>query len=192
MSAAPCPALFLDRDGTLIEEADYLADPAGVIPVPGAVETLRRFREAGWYTVVVTNQSGIARGRFTEADYQAVTRRLEALLADGGVALDLVLHCPHLPEITGPCACRKPAPGMLLEAAHRLGIDLSRSLMVGDKHADLAAGVAAGVRPVLVRTGYGTQTEAAGGLPPTTRVVDSVADLSPEADGAAGTARPAR
>ncbi len=176
----PRPVLFLDRDGTLIEDADYLADPDGVVLLPGAVEALARFRDAGWAVVVVTNQSGIARGLYGEADYTAVARRLETMLAARGVPLAATLHCPHHPDHSGPCACRKPAPGLLLAAARALALDLSRAVMVGDKVTDLQAGSAVGARPVLVRTGYGagTASRGGGGLPEGTVVVDGLIDVA--------------
>lgn len=175
---APRPAAFFDRDGTLILEADYLSDPDDVELIPGAIEAIRAAHDAGWYAVIVTNQSGIARGRYSEADYAAVTRRLEALLSAAGASVDAILHCPHHPDFTGVCDCRKPAPGMLLEASRRLTIDLGRSIVVGDKRSDLAAAVAVGAHPVLVRTGYGAATERAAPLPAGVTVVDSVADLA--------------
>lgn len=178
--SATRPAVFFDRDGTLIVDADYLSDPEGVVLIPGAPESIRAARQAGWLAVVVTNQSGIGRGLYSEADYRAVDRRFQALLSAEGATVDAVLHCPHHPAFTGACACRKPAPGMLLEAARRLGIDLGRSLMVGDKRSDLEAGAAVGAAPILVRTGYGAITEADGRLPAGTRVIDSVLDLAGE------------
>jgi D-glycero-D-manno-heptose 1,7-bisphosphate phosphatase len=164
--------VFLDRDGTLIEDADYLADPDGVVLIPGAVRALTRLRAAGWALVVVTNQSGIARGRFTADDYHRVADRLDRLLAAAGVAPEATLHCPHHPAHTGPCACRKPAPGMLVTAAAALGLDLSRSWIVGDKLSDLEAGARVATRGILVRTGYGRTDER--GAPPGTAVVDSI------------------
>lgn len=175
--SASRPALFLDRDGTVIEDADYLADPGGVSLLPGAVETLRRFRDAGWAAVIVTNQSGIARGLYTEADYRAVAGRLEALLGAAGTPVDATLHCPHHPEFSGPCGCRKPAPGLLTAAARALDLDLRRSVVVGDKLSDLRAAAAVGARPVLVRTGYGRRTEADGALPEGTLVVDGLGEV---------------
>lgn len=166
-------AVFLDRDGTLIEEKDYLADPEDVALVPGAVEALERLREAGYLLVVVTNQSGIARGLYTEADYQAVADRLAELLEARGVALDAVKHCPHHPDHTGPCACRKPATGMHREAAAELAIDPARSWYVGDKISDVLPALELGGRGILVRTGYGGQHE--GQVPPSVSVVDDVA-----------------
>lgn len=180
----PRPVVFLDRDGTLIEDADYLADPEGVVLLPGAVEALARFRDAGWAAVVVTNQSGIARGLYGEADYRAVARRLEAMLAAEGVPVAATLHCPHHPDHSGPCACRKPAPGLLLAAVRALGLDLGRAVMVGDKVSDLQAGAAVGARPILVRTGYGAVTASGPGLPEGTVVVDGLAEAADHVLGA--------
>src|SRR5690606_8900051 len=106
-SAMTRAAVFLDRDGTIIEEAHYLADPDKVVLVPGAVEALRSLRASGWLLVVVTNQSGIARGLYSEQDFRAVQHRLETLLEAGGVSLDRVLFCPHHPDFDGACECRK-------------------------------------------------------------------------------------
>ena len=166
-------AVYLDRDGTLIAERDYLADPEDVALIPGAVEALERLREAGYLLVVVTNQSGIARGLYTEAEYQAVADRLAELLEARGVALDAVKHCPHHPDHTGPCVCRKPATGMHREAAAELAIDPARSWYVGDKISDILPTLELGGRGILVRTGYGREHE--GKVPPSVSVVDDVA-----------------
>ncbi len=166
------PAVFLDRDGTLIEDADYLADPDGVRLIPGAVEALRRLRDAGYLLVVVTNQSGIARGLYTEADYHAVAARLDAILEREGVPVDAVKYCPHHPDGTGRCACRKPAAGMYLEAAAELDIDPARSWYVGDKVTDVLPAAELGGRGILVRTGYGAEQE--GDAPADVAVVDDV------------------
>ena len=111
------PAVFLDRDGTIIVEKVYLSDPAGVELIPGAVEGLHRFCRAGFLLVVVTNQAGIARGRYTIDDYRAVEDRLSEMLGEHGVSLDATYFCPHHPDWTGPCDCRKPATGMHMQAA---------------------------------------------------------------------------
>lgn len=152
-------AVFLDRDGTLIEDFGYLSDPEGVREVRGAREGLDALREAGWAIVVVTNQSGVARGLFREQDFRAVMDATSRLLGP----FDGVYACFHLPEgRVAPwnveCDCRKPAPGMILRAAEELGIDLAASVGVGDSIRDLEAYRAAGVRPILVRTGNGRET----------------------------------
>jgi histidinol-phosphate phosphatase family protein len=168
------PALFLDRDGTLVEEVPYLHDPARVVLL-GGVGALAGVAAAGYALVVVTNQAGVARGLYDEATVDAVHRRLAELLAEAGVRVDAVLHCPHHPEGTVPgyarrCRCRKPGPGMLAAAADRLGLDLAASFMVGNHPTDVGAAVAAGVTPLYVTTG-----RAAGRPPPAGVAV--VADL---------------
>lgn len=150
-------AVLLDRDGTIIQDRDYLADPAGVELVSGAAEALRAFAAAGHALVIVTNQSGIARGLLTEADFSAVQRRVEELFAAAGVIFDGVFHCPHHPEYTGPCQCRKPALGMYHAAARRLGLDLGSSVFIGDRLSDVLPATALGGRGYLVATGYGAR-----------------------------------
>ncbi|HJW35029.1 MAG TPA: HAD family hydrolase [Actinomycetes bacterium] len=161
------PAVFLDRDGTLVEEVPYLHDPERVALLPGA-GSLAGLAEAGYALVVVTNQAGVARGLYDEAAVEAVHRRMAELLAAAGVRLDAVLHCPHHPQGSVPgyaraCRCRKPGPGMLEEAAERLGLglDLAASFMIGNHPTDVGAAVAAGVTPLFVTTG-----RAAGRPPP--------------------------
>jgi D-glycero-D-manno-heptose 1,7-bisphosphate phosphatase len=159
------PAVFLDRDGTLVEEVPYLHDPARVALL-GGVGALARLAAAGYALVVVTNQAGVARGLYDEAAVDTVHRRLAELLAAAGVRLDAVLHCPHHPEGTVPgyarrCRCRKPGPGMLEAAAGRLGLDLAGSYLIGNHPTDVGAAVAAGVTPLYVTTG-----QAAGRPPP--------------------------
>jgi D-glycero-D-manno-heptose 1,7-bisphosphate phosphatase len=146
-------ALFLDRDGTLMEEVDYCADPAKVRVYPGVPEALRRIKQAGWRTFIVTNQSGIGRGLMTEAQYRAVQDELSRQL--GADVIDAAYFCPDLPGT--PSTRRKPAPGMVLEAAAEHGIDLPNSFLVGDKSSDIECGQRAGVRTILVLTGYGAQ-----------------------------------
>ena len=154
------PALFLDRDGTLIEDHGYLADPAGVRLLPAVVAALRRFRDAGYALVLVTNQSGIGRGFYGWDDYEAVAGRLRELLAEEGLAFDAELACAHAPGEGEGCTWRKPAPGMLAEAARQLGLDLSRSLLVGDKLSDIEAAAAAGL-PCAVHVATGAAGERA-------------------------------
>lgn len=145
-------ALFADRDGTLIHDAHYLRDPALVELLPGAAPLLRAFAEAGWAVVVVTNQSGIAQGLVSEEDYRAVTARFVALLEEQGVRVDAIKHCPHHPDITGPCRCRKPGTLLYEEAAQALGLDLAASVYVGDRFRDVAPALALRGRGFLIRS----------------------------------------
>lgn len=176
IGGAARPAVFVDRDGTLIEERDYLSDPDGVALLEGAADALRRFEEAGYTPVIVTNQSGIARGLYDEAAYRRVAREVEARLRAEGVRVAASYHCPHHPDITGPCHCRKPAPGLFERAARELGLDLGRSVYVGDRVRDVEPGLAFGGRAILVRTGYGAGEAAAA--PPGVRVVADLAEAA--------------
>lgn len=150
------PAVFLDRDGTLVEDPGFLADPARVKLLPGAASAVRRLNQAGLAVVVVTNQSGIARGLITVAQYEAVEARLAALLAGAGARLDGSYYCPHHPEVTGPCECRKPATRLFRDAATALHLDLGRSFYVGDRMSDIEPARALAGRGILVRTGEGS------------------------------------
>lgn len=143
-------AAFLDRDGTLIRDAHYLSDPAKVELLPGVPDALKQLADAGFALVVITNQSGIARGLLTEAEYEAVRERLDTLLAAEGVVLTASYHCPHEPERSGPCECRKPGTLLHRRAAEDLGIDLTRSLYLGDRWRDVAPGRALGGRGILI------------------------------------------
>ena len=136
------PALFLDRDGTLIVDVGYPRDPALVEPLPGAIDALRELQRT-YALVIISNQSGIARGRITEAEAAAVHARTVELFAAGGVTFAGAYYCAHGPDEA--CRCRKPAPGLLLDAARELELDLATSIMIGDKPSDLEAGTAAGV-----------------------------------------------
>lgn len=154
------PAVFLDRDGTLIEDPGYLHRPEEVRLLPGAAGAVARLNAAGYAVVVVTNQSGIARGLYDVAAYEAVQRRLADLLAGAGARLDGAYYCPHHPDHTGPCACRKPGVRLFEEAARALGIDLRRSWFVGDKVSDVAPARALGGRGILIATGEGSARAA--------------------------------
>jgi D,D-heptose 1,7-bisphosphate phosphatase len=159
------PALFVDRDGTLIIEKDFLSDPEEVQLESGSVEALKRAAQAGLKIVIVSNQSGIARGYFNEGVVEAVNRRLLELLTHEGITVDGLYYCPHYPsgkvaEYAKSCSCRKPAPGMLETAALELHIDLRRSSIVGDKLDDLNLGKTTGCKAILVRTGHGKAAEA--------------------------------
>ena len=140
--------VFLDRDGTLIEDRDYAYQLADYAPLAGAYEAVRALRAAGFGTAIVTNQSGIARGRFGEADFARFQAHLLADFAAHGAALDASYHCPHLPD--AGCECRKPRPGLLLRAQRELGADLARSWVIGDKESDVELARAAGCAAVRI------------------------------------------
>ena len=149
------PAVFLDRDGTLIEDTGFIKDPALVKLLPGAAQAVRRFNQAGLAVVIVTNQSGIARGLITVDQYEAVEARLGQLLAGAGARLDGAFYCPHHPDFTGPCDCRKPATKLFRDAAAALNLDLARSFYVGDRMSDIEPARQLAGRGILVRTGQG-------------------------------------
>jgi D-glycero-D-manno-heptose 1,7-bisphosphate phosphatase len=146
----PRPAAFLDRDGTIIVDVDYPSRPEEVRLLPGAAAAIRRLNESGIPAVVVTNQSGIARGFFDEAAYERVRARLDEMLEAEGARLDASYHCPHHPDFGGPCECRKPGTALYARAAHDLGLDPARSLYVGDRLRDVLPTLALGGRGILV------------------------------------------
>jgi len=155
--------VFLDRDGTINVEKDYLYQIKDFEFIDGVVDAIRGLNEVGYFVVVVSNQSGVARGYYTEEDVELLHRHIAGLLEKNGARVDAWLFCPHHPEGRGryslQCDCRKPLPGMLIEAARRYDIDLGASIMIGDKLADIDAGISAGCRTILVRTGYGAEHE---------------------------------
>jgi histidinol-phosphate phosphatase family protein len=144
------PAVFLDRDGTVIEDAHYIAREDDVRLLDDAAAAIGRLNAAGVPVVIISNQSGIGRGLFTLADYERVRARLDALLAAGGARLDATYICPHHPVATGPCDCRKPGTLMHRQAAAALSLDLRRSAYVGDRWRDVAPALALGGRGILV------------------------------------------
>lgn len=153
-------AVFLDRDGTINVEKEYLHRAEEFVFIPGAPEAIRLLKDAGFLVIVVTNQSGVGRGYFDEEAVHRLHRFMDGELARFGTAVDGYYLCPHHPmhgigAYRRECGCRKPLPGMLIEAAGDFGIDLTASWIVGDKLADVEAGLAAGCRAILVRTGYG-------------------------------------
>jgi len=141
-------AIFLDRDGVLIYDKEYLAHPDHLELIPG-VETLRTWQET-YRLIVVTNQSGVARGKFSEERLLEIHQKLLTELDVHGVFLDAIYYCPHHPEYGETCLCRKPNPGMLLAAAENFGLDLTNSWMIGDRSSDIAAGAAASCRTILL------------------------------------------
>ena len=153
-------AAFLDRDGTIIEDTGFVRDPDAVRLIKGAADAIKRLNEGGWIVVVVTNQSGIARGFLTSREYDAVATKLDALLAEQGAHIDATYMCPHHPEVTGPCDCRKPGLKHYLAAAEQFGIDFTRSIFVGDRLSDLEPATALGGVGVLVLTGDGQRAAA--------------------------------
>lgn len=169
-------AVFLDRDGTINIEKEYLYRIADFEFIPGAPDAIRLLNQAGIMVIVVTNQSGVARGYYTEEDVENLHRHIAGELNSAGAHVDAWLYCPHHPDGRGSyaltCTCRKPLPGMLLEAAARYDIDLEQSTIIGDKPADIEAGAAAGCRTILVRTGYGSGNEHLTG--PQTIVCDDL------------------
>lgn len=153
-------AVFLDRDGTINEEREYLSRIEDFSLIKGAAEAISLLGNAGYLIVVVTNQSGIGRGYYSEEDLEIINHHMRSELEKWGAKVDASYFCPHHPshglgKYKAECDCRKPLPGMLLQAAADLGIDFASSWMVGDKKTDIDAGIAAGCRSILVKTGYG-------------------------------------
>ena len=151
--------MFLDRDGTINEERGHIQSPEDIVLLPGSASAIRRLNESQYLTVVVTNQSVIARGQCTEADMEVIHNRLQSLIGEYGASIDRVYYCPHYPdtEISGGrrelqigCDCRKPEPGLILKAAKDMNIDLNASWMIGDMISDIEASNRAGIRSVLL------------------------------------------
>src|SRR5215208_2957464 len=147
-SGQPRRAAFLDRDGTIIRDTEYLRDPEQVELLPGAAQAIRRLNDAGWPVIVVTNQSGIARGLLTEQDYERVRMRVDKAIA--GARIDATYYCPHHPDYSGSCSCRKPGVKLYADAARDHDIDMKGSWYVGDRIRDVAPGDHFGGRSVLL------------------------------------------
>ena len=145
-------AAFLDRDGTIIRDTEYLRDPDQVELLPGAARAIRRLNDAGWPVIVVTNQSGIARGLLTEQDYERVRMRVDKLIGEEGAKIDASYHCPHHPDFTGPCDCRKPGTAMYEWAMRDLALPARGALFVGDRMRDLEPSLSFGGRGILIES----------------------------------------
>jgi D-glycero-D-manno-heptose 1,7-bisphosphate phosphatase len=181
----PRPAVFLDRDGTLCREVGYLRDPRDFAWIPGARRAVASLNRAGFAAVVITNQSGIARGFLDEDTLGRIHERMTSSLAESGAQLDGIYWCPHHPQVgeapwRQECRCRKPAPGLLERAAAELDLDLEASWIVGDSSRDLEAGAALGLPGLLVATGKGV--DQAAQLAREGRAVETVADVSEAVD----------
>ncbi len=179
------PAVFLDRDGTIIEERGYLDKLEAIALFADTTIALRLLREAGYALVLVTNQAGVARGFFDEAFVQEAHRHLAGLLAAEGITLDGYYYCPHHPdgvirEYSHVCRCRKPGPGMVEQAVRDLDIDVDRSFVVGDKWLDVELATNAGARGILVRTGYGAGAASSPGPTTPLAIVDTLLDAARE------------
>ncbi len=171
-------AVFLDRDGTIIEDTGYLADPAMVRLLPGAAEAIARLNRSGLAVVVVTNQSGIARRLFDEAAYAATVRRLDELLASAGARIDARYHCPHHPDFTGPCECRKPGLLLYRRAAADHGLQLAGSWWVGDHLRDVLPATRLDGRGLLVGPHPTNDVSGSGGIPfPMARDLAAAVDI---------------
>ena len=163
------PAVFIDRDGTIMQDADYCSDPQQVKIFPRVAEALRRLKSKGFKVIIITNQSGIGRGFFTVEQYRAVEAEVLRQLGDG--LIDATYFCPDVPGQHS--SCRKPAPGMIVEATREHQIDLARSFLIGDKEIDAECGRNVGVRTIRVRTGFDRETAGS--------IADWVADDLPAA-----------
>ena len=150
-------AIFLDRDGVINKEVNYLSDPEDFILIEGTIEALKLLKQKGFLLIVITNQAGIARGFFDEKTLGSIHKKMEDLLNQENIFLDKIYYCPHHPDFTGECNCRKPKPGMIFNAKDKFNIDLSESYLVGDTLNDIETGHNANCKTVLVLTGYGRE-----------------------------------
>jgi len=155
-------AIFLDRDGTINEDVNFLSSPEQIVLIENSAEAIKEANELGLKVIVFTNQSGIARGYFTEEDLHRIHKRLDELLAEKGAKVDAYYYCPHHPtegngEYKVECECRKPKDGMLRRASREQNIDLKKSFVIGDRCVDIQAGKTAGATTILVLTGYGKE-----------------------------------
>jgi len=155
-------AVFMDRDGTIIEDVGYLNHPGAIQFIPGSIEAIKMLNAAGYKVIVITNQAGVARGLISENMLQTIDKTLHKWLLSGGAHLDGIYYCPHHPEhgyypYRQVCECRKPHPGLIKRAQKDFDIDLSQSYMIGDKATDIEAGQKVGVKTIMVLSGHGTE-----------------------------------
>ncbi len=157
-------AVFLDRDGTLIEDSGYISSPAQIKFIPGAIAAVKQLNEAGYKVVIISNQSGVARGLLTEDMLQTIDKTIHRHVLSGGGHIDASYYCPHHPEhgvypYKQECDCRKPHPGLIKRAVRDKNLETAGSFMIGDHHADVETGKRAGVKTIFVRTGHGPEEE---------------------------------
>lgn len=155
MSNALRKAIFLDRDGTLNVEKGYVHQWTDWEWISGVESSLAKLKNAGYLLIIVSNQAGIARGYYNASEVEILNKMINCDLTKYGIAIDGFYHCPHHPDISGECPCRKPNPGMILQAAHDFSIDLHQSWLIGDKASDILAGEIVGLKTILVLSGYG-------------------------------------
>ena len=152
-------AIFLDRDGVINEEVNYLSDPNDFKFIEGSLEALKLLKEMDYLLIIITNQAGIARGYFSEEMLKEIHAKMIQILKQNDIKLTDIFYCPHHPDFTGPCNCRKPNPGMILQAREKYKINLKNSFIVGDTLIDIKTGIAGGCQTVLVLTGYGLEEQ---------------------------------
>jgi D-glycero-D-manno-heptose 1,7-bisphosphate phosphatase len=167
--------VVLDRDGVVnFDSVNFIKNTNEWIPIPGSLEAIALLNQSGYRVVIATNQSGISRGLFDMVTLNAIHDKMHKALGQLGGRVDAIFYCPHSADDN--CSCRKPKPGMMEEIGHRFGMDMKSLPMVGDALRDLQAGAALGMQPILVRTGKGEETLAAGGLPEGTLVFANLAE----------------
>jgi len=167
--------VVLDRDGVVnFDSVNFIKNTNEWIPIPGSLEAIALLNQSGYRVVIATNQSGISRGLFDMVTLNAIHDKMHKALGQLGGRVDAIFYCPHSADDN--CSCRKPKPGMMEEIGHRFGMDMKGVPMVGDALRDLQAGAALGMQPILVRTGKGEETLAAGGLPEGTLVFANLAE----------------
>ena len=158
-------AIFMDRDGTIVEDVGYMNSPDQIRFIPGSIEAIKMLYQAGYKVVVITNQAGVARGLVTEDMLQTIDKTMHKWILNGGAHLDGIYYCPHHPEhgvypYKQTCECRKPHPGLIKRAKRDLEIDLTQSFMIGDKATDVEAGKRVGIKTVFVLSGHGNEEKS--------------------------------